>query len=86
MGFQGGRWGIRPPVQVQEHVDIESNWWLPVLKCWVGVTVSFFMALTAFGFLFWLIPSDVALDVVAWLFGGVASVLLVVGAINITEP
>jgi len=82
MGFQGGRWGIRPPVQVQENVDIESNWWLPVLKCWVGVTISFFMSLAALGFLFWLIPPDIAFDIAAWCFAAIASALFGIGAIR----
>ena len=82
----GGRWGIRPPVQVTEKVDLESNWKLPMLKAWVGVTFSVFMFLAASGVLAWLIPPDVALEVAFWVFVGMGIIFAVIGIIRWMDP
>lgn len=59
---------VRPPVQVTEPVNLETNWRLPILKAWVGVTVSIFMF--GFGLIWslWITPQDIATTIAQFVF------------------
>lgn len=65
----------RPSVQVSEQVNIETNFKLPALKAFVGITVSLFALGLGLVWALWITPPDIAKDV-AWfifLFGTATS-------------
>lgn len=60
-GFrEGGGWAVRPPVQVREEVNIQTNYILHILKCFGGMTPSFFLGMAGVVWFLWAIPPDVA--------------------------
>jgi len=65
----------RPAVQVSEQVNIETNFKLPALKAFVGITISLFALGLSLVWALWITPPDIAKDV-AWfifLFGTATS-------------
>ncbi len=59
---------VRPPVQVTEPVNLETNWRLPILKAWVGVTVSIFIFGLGLVWSLWITPQDVAATIAQFIF------------------